>query len=88
MNRVRSILRWIVERLKDLFYSPGNKRLDNGRVAAFLAFALMIGAVAQNIRIGAAIDVGPAGLGGGLAAVLAAVEIYLVRDRKAREGDK
>lgn len=86
MSRLRSILRWIAERLKDLFYSPGNKRLDNGRVAAFFAFALMLVAVAQNIRIGAAIDVGPTGLGGGLAAVLAAAEYYLFKDRAQRGG--
>lgn len=78
--------RWIAERLKDLLYNPGNRKLDNGRVAVFLAFGMMIGAVAQNVRIGAAIDVGPAGLGGGLAAVLAAAEFYLFKDRAQRGG--
>jgi len=81
---VKRLWRWIVKRLKDLFYGPGNHKLDHGRCAAFGAFVLMLAATAHNIRIGAAIDLGPAGLGGGLAAVLAAVEIYLVRDRKAR----
>lgn len=84
---MRKLWGWIVRRLKDLFYGPGNNTLDHGRCVAFGAFVLMLAATVQNIRIGAAIDLGPAGLGGGLAAVLAAVEIYLVRDRKARGGD-
>lgn len=83
-SAARRVGRWIADRLKDLFYAPGNKKLDNGRLAAFGSFVMVALAVAHNIRVGQPIDLGPTGLLGGLAALLAAVEIYLVRDRKAR----
>lgn len=87
MNRLRLIGRWLADRLKDLFYTPGNKALDHGRVAAFLCGAMMLGGVINNVMLRQPIDLGPAGLGGGLAAVLGAAVIYMFKDRQKGGGD-
>jgi hypothetical protein len=87
MKYIRATFRWITERLKDLFYGPGNTKLDNGRVAALIALCMMVAGVWHNVRLEQAIDLGPAGLGGGLAAVLAALETYLFFDRRLRKGE-
>jgi len=83
MTRLRSILRWIADRLKDLFYCAGNQHLDHGRVAAFLCGAMMLGATVSSIILKQPIDLGPNGLGGGLAALLGAAVIYMFKDRQA-----
>lgn len=83
MSRLRRIGRWIVERLKDLFYIAGNDHLDHGRVVAFIALCALIGGEIHNIHLKQPIDLGPAGLGGGLTGVLGALVIYLFKDRQA-----
>lgn len=85
LDRCKRTGRWIAERLKDLVYDPANNRLDNGRVLAFTATAALLVGEAHNIRLGQAIDLGPGGLGGGLAAVLGAAVVYVYKDR-ARTG--
>lgn len=56
--------------LADLFCGPGNFHWDLGRkVVAFCFLAMGVGLV-WNIIAGQPVDLGPAGLGGGLAAVL------------------
>lgn len=81
LDRCRRVGRWISERLKDLFYGPGNSNLDHGRVTAFLSFATIVAGLVHNIRLGQPIDLGPAGLPGGLALVLGALVVYLYKDR-------
>lgn len=76
-------------RLKDLFYGPANAYLDLGRILAALTSLALIGAQLWNIYLGKEIDLGPSGLGGGLAAVLtAAAALIAAKDiarRKAGE---
>lgn len=73
MNRILGILRWFAVRLKDLFYGPGNVYLDLGRILATATAVALIGAQVWNIWLGKEIDLGPGGLGGGLAAVITAI---------------
>lgn len=64
-------LRWIAERLKDVFYSTGNEHLDLGRLIVWSASTLMAFAAIWNaLKMHQAIDL--AALGGGLAAVMTA----------------
>jgi len=58
--------------LVDLFKGPGNVYWDLGRIIVFGSAALMTGAALWNIHLGKDIDLGPSGLGGGLAALLTA----------------
>jgi hypothetical protein len=72
--------------LKDLFYGPDNQALELGRVIAFFAtFSMLLGAL-WNVLLGLPLELGPTGLGGGLAAVLggAAALIY-AKDRAKSE---
>ena len=48
---------------KDLFYGPGNKHLDLGRVIAFLSFLPLFAAAVYNMRLGQSLDI--MALGGG-----------------------
>lgn len=77
MKRFKRILSWIAERLKDAFYDTDNEHLDLARVLAFLAIMGELVALRHNIKLKAAIDLGPGGLGGGLAAILTAAAGYL-----------
>jgi hypothetical protein len=86
LKRCRRVGRWIAERLKDLFYGPGNKSLDHGRVMVFVSVATVVAGVGHNVRLGQPIDLGPMGLPGGLGAILTAAVIYIVKDRQ-RNGD-
>jgi hypothetical protein len=72
--------------IKDLFYGPGNLAADLGRIVGALAVAMMLGGQVWNIMLGLPIELGPTGLGGGLAAVLggAAALIY-AKDRAKTE---
>jgi hypothetical protein len=74
---------WIAERLKDLLYGPGNSHLDIGRVTALGAAFLLTGATVWNMILKQPIDLGPAGLGGGLAGILTAAVVYIYHDRKS-----
>lgn len=75
-------LHWIAARLKDLLYGPGNSTLDIGRVTALGSAFLLTGATVWNMSRGKEIDLGPAGLGGGLAGILTAAVVYIYHDRK------
>jgi hypothetical protein len=68
-----TLVRWLAARLKDLFYGPGNAYLDLGRILATAVALALIGAQLWNIYLGKEIDLGPGGLGGGLAAVITAI---------------
>lgn len=87
LNRVTRIGRWIAARLKDLVYGPGNQTLDIGRVIALWSILTLVAAAAWNAYLKKEIDLGPAGLGGGMAAVLGAAVIYIYKDRGARGGE-
>jgi hypothetical protein len=82
MNRCRRIGGWIAERFKDLWYGPGNDHLDSGRVLAWIAVTSLIAGQVQDIYLRQPIDLGPGGLGGGLAAVVGALGVYLFKDRQ------
>jgi hypothetical protein len=73
---------WIAERAKDLLYGPGNNHLDIGRVTALGAALLLSFAALWNMYLKQPIDLGPGGLGGGLAAILTAAVVYIYHDRK------
>lgn len=86
---ILSILRWLAARFKDLFYGPGNVYLDLGRILATATAAALLGAQAWNIYLGKEIDLGPGGLGGGLAAVITAIAALIaakdIAHRKAQQ---
>lgn len=85
LERARSILRWVADRLKDLLYDPGNNHLDNGRLMAFVATAALLAGEIHNILLKQPIDLGPGGLGGGLGAVLTAAVVYVIKDRSSSQ---
>jgi hypothetical protein len=82
MNRCRRVGSWVGERLKDLWYGPDNNHLDSGRVLAWIAIWSLIAGQAHDIYLKQPIDLGPGGLGGGLAAVVGALGVYLFKDRQ------
>lgn len=73
-------LRWIRDRLKDLFYGANNEHLDVGRVIAALSLSSLIGAAAWNMHLHKEISLSE--FGTGLAAVLTALVVYVHYDRK------
>lgn len=75
-------LRWLAERLKDLFYDATNGHLDPGRVTGWIITASVLGAAAWNVHLGKEIDLGVSGYPGGLAALLGALAAYIIYDRK------
>lgn len=76
-------LRWIGERLKDLFYGPANIALDLGRVIGFATAASLIGAAGWNAFLGEPIDL--MAYGTGLAAVVGAIAaLVAMKDRTFR----
>ncbi len=72
--------------LRDLFMGVGNTAWDIGRIGGGLAVLAMFAGAGWNVMLGLPIDLGPAGFGGGLAAVLggAAAWIY-AKDRAKSE---
>lgn len=68
---------------KDLLKGPGNLYWDLGRVLAFTAALMMLGGQAWNIWLGLPIELGPTGLGGGLAAVLGGMAALIFAKDKA-----
>jgi len=89
MKRIRKVFRWIGKFLKDLFYSTDNLGADLARFLAFAAAAAELIATYHNMRLGKDIDLGPGGLGGGLAAILTASAGFMAAKawskKKARE---
>ncbi len=76
--------------LKDLFYSTDNLGADLARI---LAFAAVVGELIalrhnMNIRPKVPIDLGPGGLGGGLAAILTAAAGFLAAKAYAKKKNR
>lgn len=61
----------------DLFKGPGNHYWDLGRIIAAIAVLAMFGGQLWNMHLKQPIDLGPGGLGGGLAAVVTACAAFL-----------
>lgn len=70
----------------DLFKGPNNDYWDLGRIVAGISTLSMILGAVWNVILGLPLELGPAGLGGGLAAVLGgcAALIY-AKDRAKAE---
>jgi hypothetical protein len=73
-------LRWIRDRLKDLFYNSTNDHLDSGRCIAFLSLSTLVCAVGWNMHLRKEINLSE--LGVGLSAILTALVIYVFKDRQ------
>lgn len=67
---------------KDLLFDAQNSHLDWGRLMGILAVASILVAAFGNYHMGKEIDLGPTGLPGGLATILAAAAYYIIRDRQ------
>lgn len=74
---MRRLIRTCGNFLADLFKGPGNHFWDLGRILAFMALSGLMGATVWNIWLKQPIDLGPGGLGGGLAGVLTAAAGFL-----------
>jgi hypothetical protein len=68
--------------LKDLFFEANNASLDWGRLVGILVVGSVLAAAWGNYHHGQAIDLGPTGLPGGLATILAAASYYILKDRQ------
>jgi len=75
--------------LKDLFYNTDNEHADLPRILAFSAIVAEFVGEWHNIKLKQPLDLGPGGLGGGLAAILTAAAAYLAAKawskKKSRE---
>jgi hypothetical protein len=73
--------------LKDILFDATNVSLDFGRLIGVLAVLSVILAAGGNFFLhGKDIDLGPTGLPGGLATILAAAVIYILKDRQQAKG--
>jgi hypothetical protein len=88
MKRLRSIFRWIAERLKDVFYDTDNEHLDGPRLATYAAIATEIAAAYHNKQLKVAIDLGPGGLGGGLGTILTAGAAFWIGKAYAKKKNR
>jgi hypothetical protein len=87
MKLLRRFWRWIAARSRDAFYYSGNRHLDLGRVLAFSsATALVLAAMWNALWLHKEINLGPAGFGGGLAAVLTSAAAFLAAKAWERRG--
>ena len=72
--------------LKDLFYGPGNTAADLGRIIGAFGVLMMLGGQVWNVMLGLPLELGPSGLGGGLAAVIGgAAALVYAKDRAKAE---
>lgn len=72
--------------LRDLFMNVGNANWELGRIIGAIGVAMMLGGQVWNILLGLPIELGPTGLGGGLAAVLGgAAALVYAKDRARAE---
>lgn len=62
----------ILRFIRDLFKGPANAYWDLARIGSTIAVLAMLAGQGWNIYLGLPIELGPTGLGGGLAAVLTA----------------
>lgn len=80
------LFRWLSKIFRDLFYGPGNEAADLGRIIGALGVLMMLGGQVWNILLGLPVELGPTGLGGGLAAVIgAAAALVYAKDRAKAE---
>ncbi|HYC66039.1 MAG TPA: hypothetical protein VEC14_15015 [Reyranellaceae bacterium] len=77
VDRLRCALRRTWRFVEDLLKGPGNVYWDTGRCLAVLGAAMMLGGQIWNVKLKQPIDLGPAGLGGGLGAFLTAAAVFL-----------
>lgn len=70
--------------LRDLFMNVGNANWDLGRIGAAFAVLMMFAAAVWNVLLGLPIELGPTGLGGGLAAVLGGAAAWIYAKDRAR----
>lgn len=89
MKQIRKFFRRIGGFLKDLFYGTDNLGADLARILAFAAVVGELYAAYHNMKLGKEVDLGPSGLGGGMAAILTAAAAYLAAKawskKKSRE---
>lgn len=72
--------------LRDLFMNVGNANWDLGRIIGAVGVLMMLGGQVWNILLGLPVELGPTGLGGGLAAVLGgAAALVYAKDRARAE---
>lgn len=72
--------------LRDLFAGPGNANWDLGRIVGAVGVLMMLSGQVWNILLGLPVELGPTGLGGGLAAVIgAAAALIYAKDRAKTE---
>lgn len=86
---MRRALRWIAERLKDLFYSVGNEHLDLARLIGALFAGLAAFSLFWNsLHLGREIDL--AAFLGGLTALAGGIAVMIATKEWARRkaGDK
>lgn len=86
---MRRALRWIAERLKDLFYSVGNEHLDLARLIGALFAGLAAFSLFWNsLHLGKEIDL--AAFLGGLTALAGGIAVMIATKEWARRkaGDK
>jgi hypothetical protein len=79
-------LRWLGKIFRDLFYGVGNQHAELARIlATFSIFAMFFGE-GWNVYLGLPLELGPAGFGGGLAAVIGAAAAWTyAKDRAGSE---
>lgn len=68
----------------DLFKGPDNSYWDLGRIVAGLSVFTMIAGQIWNMLLGLPLELGPTGLGGGLAAVLGGAAALIYAKDKAK----
>jgi hypothetical protein len=72
--------------LKDILFDATNSSLDVGRIIGVVSVLSVLVAAVGNYLHGKEIDLGPTGLPGGLATILAAAALYIIQDRKQAGG--
>lgn len=77
---VRNSIRWVADRLKDVFYDPTNTHLDPGRLISYVAVGMLLIALRHNMLMKLEIPIDK--LGQGLAVILTALVVYVYHDRK------
>lgn len=86
--RLKKLIRWFSERLKDLFYATGNENLELGRTVTGILTSLVVFSVFWNsLHLGQPIDL--SGLLTGLATFIAAAGLGIAaKDWVRKQADK